>query len=303
MNISKIIKIFSKFSLALLLGLLVSIFVFKNDPMVKKKIEQKLKPLFSYLLDNQVSFNVEKIDLFPLQLTIKNVYIKSLKNKNWFWQCDSLVVGCSWFDFLFYGIMSLKIEMHDVEAETILDNNGLLIWKYIQQLYEGQSIVPVFLQRLKIKNSTLKIYEQQYKTIANSTFSIDLGTIGNSIKGTVYFQNGSISIQNLTLLEQLRGSVRFDILGSSESLKLMIKPQCTICVTQMENKKNCSISGLWKYDHGLFSIKNDDRSFLFGPIKLYLVGNTLFSELIGRFPAAYLYRSFFYQETCLALNS
>jgi len=296
MNFKTIFKIISKFFLSFIFGLLVALFVFKNDQFVRKKITQRLQPLLSFLLESNVSFAVERIDLFPLQITLKNVHTDCPKDDSWFWKADTFTFGCSWVDLLLYGTVSMQLGLYDVTAKTALTENGLSIWKHIRQLYEGEVAIPIFLQRLQIKNMQLDISEKNSGADVTTCFSLDLGTVGNALKGTVYLQDGSVCVQGLQLVENLGGSARFDVLGAADSFKLMIRPQCTLSVVQMGEKKQCSLSGLWKYDNGLFSLHNDDRSFLFGPIKLYLMGSTLFCELAGRFPASYLGSMFMKKE-------
>jgi len=289
MFFAKSLQVFSKLFFSSLFGILVAIFVFKHDPQIKKEIGRWLQPFCCELLTSDVSFDLEAINFFPLELKLKNVHTFSKEDPSWSWDCDAFTVQCSWIDLLLYGTVSLKLYMDGLKGKTDLGDDGLTIWKHIAQLYEGEIIVPVFLQRLKIKNASLKIVEPYSDSVVDTKFALDLGTIGNALKGTIYFDDARLAVKQFTFLEDLRGPVRFDVLGAADSFKLMIKPRCTLCVPQMGDKKNCSLSGLWKYDHGLFSIKNDDRSFLIGPIKMYLVGSTVFSELVGRFPASCLY--------------
>jgi len=292
MNISKLVKTLLKFFLSLCVGIVLLVYFMKNDPRIKQEISKRLNPLFSFLLSSHVAYRLESIDLFPARIVLHDVKTRSQKEGDWNWDAKKIVMSCSWFDFLLYGTISLDLVLHDFEVYSKLNEHGLSVWKHIESMYEGTAYIPTFLQSLKIKNARLIAQSKHADTSMKAEFCLNAKTLANAFKGAVSFSDGNLRAKDAYLFENLKGSVRFDVLGQTGSPKLFLSSNCTVCIPQMGEKQVCHVGGSWRYDQGLFSLKNDDRSFVIGPVKLYTVGGVLSVESIAHFPASYLQHFF-----------
>ncbi|MCK5633345.1 translocation/assembly module TamB domain-containing protein, partial [bacterium] len=212
---------------------------------------------------------------------------------DWSWTCKQLSIGSDWFDFLLYGTVALRIKMDGLNIKTVLNDNGLCVRKHLGFSSGGKSaVVPIFLQSLTIDDCKMQVYEPYTKSLAKAHFFWNMKKIGNALKSTIRFLDGSFVVKKTPVFQNIQGPVRLDIFSNSTSSPLMIRSNCTVDFPHMGTKRSCYFSGSWRYEQGVFSLYNDDRSFVVAPIKLYMVGDTLFSELKSYFPASYLYKLF-----------
>jgi len=281
-------RIFFKLCGSLFLGFFLFIFLFQNDPCIRQAVAHKLHPFVSRLFSSTVSFDVEKISLVPFCLKVKDVLIRPRDCDDYHWSCRSLRASISWLDFLLYGIVDLYIDIDDLEADSQLGGDGLCLWEHIRSLYSGESSIPIFLRSLSIKRASVQVKERYTNAFAKVNFSLDTRRIGGGMKSIIRFMGGQCCLQDRTLINMLMGPVRVDVFSKPGGSQLLINTNCSLQVPQMGQCANCYLSGFWRYDQGVFVIKNDDRSFVISPIKLYLVGGRLVVEVDGYFPASYL---------------
>jgi len=103
------------------------------------------------------------------------------------------------------------------------------------------------------------------------------------------FEHGTGVVQGATIFKDFEGPIRFDVLSQRGGSRIMINTNCSFNAPLLACSR-CHLSGLWRYDQGLFSLKNDDRSLVIGPVRLYRVGVRLCSEVCGHIPLAFLHR-------------
>lgn len=296
MNIVHLFKVVAKTFFSFLLGVIIAAFLIRNDAMVRDGIVSYLHPFVEDLFSSPILFKIDHIDFFPLQITFGDIKVRPQAGNNWSWSAKSFSVCLSWFDLLFYGTAALDISMEHVKAKSVFKDADLFLWDHICSVFEGDVFIPTFLKSVHINDANFCAKDFYTDALIDANFSMRARTIEQTLKGNVLFSASSFWVKNKKLLDAIEGTLRFDVLGRKEDPRLLLQANCNVNVLHLSEKQQCHFSGIWRYDTGIFSLKNGDRSCVLTPLKIYKVGNGLFLEVMGNIPASYFFNLLFGNE-------
>ncbi len=287
----KSLQIIFKLALSLALGVVLSVAMIKNDARIRDELTNRLNPFLSGLIGGTISFSVKNISLFPLSVELADVVSSPYSDEvdEWAWTCSSLTIGCSWFDLIFYGTVSLNLDMKELDVQTLLQKNGLCVWKIITRIMAGNPSIPIYLQALKISDAHLHIDEPQQDLHADAHYALTLNKLSTVLHGDVDLVRANGIVRGRKVFENMNGPVSFDAASQLNKIRLCIGVDCTLDLPALHDDRTCRLVGLWNYDNGLFSLKNQSGTCVIDPIKLYVNKGALCGNTAAQFPASYAY--------------
>jgi len=251
----------------------------QNDASVKAYVAHHLKNSFESSLGCQVNCEIEHINLFSPAITFKKISMKAFDG-SWSWESSPLTFACWWPDIFFYGSLELYIDLHESTFTSDLKNNRLAIWPHLDQFISGASwSFPTLLRSFIIKKGSLCITDRSIGSVTNLTIASITKNIDGTYKSKVSIKNGSSTLEDKICVKHLSGPIAFDIVHKSGNLYLYLDSNCTFESPLLPENQTCFLYGKWKYDQGLFCIRNQDNSFVIEPIRIYFLGDTLFLSI------------------------
>ncbi|MFC1841971.1 hypothetical protein ACFLYA_02785, partial [Candidatus Dependentiae bacterium] len=275
---NKHISVLAKVIVSLFIGIVVSFVLLQNDYRLKKLIEANLISAFQSSYHYKVDCNVESCNLFSPTIKIKHLYAISCDD-TWYWKCSPVEIRFSWIDLLLSGVMELHITIGSSQLYTRSDKDGMAFAPPIIEFFQDVSWnIPTILKSFHIKRGALTVEDTSLQYVSKIDFASITKNMSGTYKTKISFLDGSLSVCSKGLLDRLSGAIGFDIAEKSGNMHVTVESKCTVDVPFLKGNKTCFVTGKWFYDQGLFNLISQDKSFSIAPIKLYYLGDTLFTE-------------------------
>ena len=268
-----------KVILSLAIGVVVSFVAMQYDGRLKLVLEKQVQAALELSLYCDVSCKIDSINFLYPAVKCSHIKMKAY-DSSWKWKSCSIEMGFSWWDVFFSGVAEIYVSIEDIKIYSLTQKEGLAIMPYIISFLEGPSFgVPMILKSFNIKSGILSIFNDQMNVFWDIYFSSMTKNILGVYKSKILFSRGSVSVWQKDILDRLSGVVHISMEQKSGSMYTNVDANCSFNNLFLRENKTCFLTGSWAYDQGLFSIISQDKSFCITPIKLYFLGETLFTEV------------------------
>lgn len=257
-----------KIIFSLTLGVIATLYVAQNDQWVHDALARKIKPLLQSAWNCRLEFEVESVNIFVPSITLKNVrcYPKQSNQiqmqNEWGWQANHLTLSTSWISFCLSSMIGLHIDLDTVMAQSTTQGNYIpLVHDHILPMIYGASWdIPLYVKSLSFVTSMVYIKHVASQTMMTMQWSSVSKSINGVFKTNGYLHDGTISIGDKTVLNQMQGDLRLDFTQTVQGLKSDCQINCTAQMPTNSNNHECFISAHWNTDKGAFTIASPSQS-------------------------------------------
>jgi len=268
-----------KFVCAIFLGIVISFVVIQNDDSLKYMLEKRLEKYLCTSFGCNVSCKIDSINLFYPKIKFKQIKMNS-QGKSFAWNGNSVEIGFAWLDIFLSGAAEMYINIGDIDIHSSIEKNGLSIMPHLMAFFEGSSLsVATIVKSFCIKNGALHFTDEFVDSCSNIYFSSTTKNMLGVYKTKILFSGGDFSVYAKQIVDRLSGALSVSSEKKSGNLYIDLESRCSFDAQFLHGNKTCFLTGNWSYDQGLFSVISQDKTFSITPIKLYFLGETLFTEV------------------------
>ncbi len=170
-NKDLISKIISHIFIVILVTFVPVLWVIQNDSRTQNFIQKKVIEILEKEWNAKISVKSSHINIFTGKIFIEDALIQSRlvqskDGQDFSWKFKTSNSRFSRLKCLFSQKMSLKVELNDVESETLVENGKPLILDHLKNIFKTNPDLPAELCAVKIKN--LKIISRLKKDLCDN---------------------------------------------------------------------------------------------------------------------------------------
>ncbi|MFC1842216.1 translocation/assembly module TamB domain-containing protein [Candidatus Dependentiae bacterium] len=274
----KYIVFFIKFLCSIVLGIIISCIVIQKSYNFKKMFQDRLTSYFTDSFGCYVDCKIDAINFFSPKVKCDYLKMQSYDGA-WSWECCPIEIGFSWLDLLLSGVIDIYVTIDQIQLRTKSKKNKLAVLPHIMDFLQGPSLsVVTIVKSFIIKKGHIAIQEQDLQCKADIHFASITKNMSGVYKTKISFLDGSLSAYSKNILDNLSGFLGVTLVQKSQRTYVCVDSKCTVNAQFLRGNKTCFVTGKWMYDQGVFTLMSQDKSFSISPIKLYFLGDTLFTE-------------------------
>ena len=272
--------------MAVVTGLIITVFVAQRDPWTQQKMGQFFKKTFEKAFDCTISFKVQDLNFFEPHFIITDVSAWSCDGSDWSWSCKTFKINFSWLHFITSGAVDLRVTADGLEAHSGLTHGSLAIMPHVAKLMQKPDLpVPAFLKGLTCKNATLYVQDETTKGNAYVSWNSSSLKIGEVFKTSMALIDGVGCVHNRTCIQSLAGTIHINAINTKQGPKISLRIATNFRSPYLANDI-CYVTGIWETSHGRFSLYSIKNDFVCDPI-IITQGD---SKISARFPVGVIWR-------------
>ncbi len=274
------------FLLALCTGIIVTLFVAQQDEWVKHNVGEVFKHAFEDSLGCVISFTVKKINFFIPELVLENVLVQPVNAKEgWSWRCNTYHTWFSWIHLFGSGSIDMRVALDGFKAQSEIINKNLAIMLHIRELLKGPTFkIPTFLKALVLKKARFTIVDSALNPCAFLQWNSSSLKIGNLFKTSMYVNDAELTIKNRRYCKSGSGSMHIEIAKTKKGTLSTVHVDMSLKIPQLDVNDSCFLTGVWKNNHGRFSLHSVHNTVLFDPIIITDRNGASHAAISGHFP-------------------
>lgn len=258
---------FKKISLAILIGVLGTIFFAQYDAWTHKKIIGLCQNIARDYVGGNFSCTIQSLSFFSPFVVLHDVEMSSIDVGLWSWRCKKVELTCSWLQLLFNGVMDQHIIIDGFECSSqIKDMRPAIEPHCIAMMQKSFLPFPTELKSIIFKKAHCFIDDRDTDATMAIFYNSSSLRIGNQIKTTMSIGDGCVTYKNNTYLEKIATDVVLTTGYSEDTLDAQFNVAGTFLLSHMGDRGGCYVSGGWNVDHGRFSVRNAHNSLMIDPI-------------------------------------
>jgi len=283
------IYFFTKLIFALLLGVIITFVTIQRSDNFKLLLKDYIIAYLASSLDRdqgdqgekcEVICEIDAINLFSPTIRFSHLAVKPIdpNNKAWSFVCKNSEIRFSWLDLMLNGVIDLYITMHEGKITSAHNKQGIAVLPKIMSLFEGDDWVQTIIKSFIIKRGVVQVKGEREKYSSEIQFASITKHMSGAYKTKISFLDGNLCIYDKSVFDNLSGFVGVNVVQKSQNTYVYLDSKCTVDAQFLKDNKTCFVTGKWVCDQGTFDIISQDKSFSVAPIKLYFLGDTLFTE-------------------------
>ncbi len=277
--------IIARITLAVLAGLLFSLYLLQNDHFVRGVCQEKLKKMFEQSFDCVAQATLKHINFFSAELEGERIEIVAPDGTSWHWKAQSIKVNFSWLSLILNRKVGLEITLQQVDAFSELRDNSLLIFNHLKKMIEGAIGLPITLKGLIVRKGTLEIIEPHNKIRGYFVFSSQISAMPERFKAALYLIDGTIEHNLNQLLHSFNATISFEKQTTKTDralMNIMVDGRC-ILDRLLPSSQELHILGRFAGNQGKLSLEAKDRSY-FIDIDVNNAANHIQRKVQGHIP-------------------
>jgi hypothetical protein len=282
--------------IALLLGCSVTVLIMQRDPWVLQVAGEHVKAALAQAGCCQVHGTTEHLNLLYPYVELTDVTVTPCTGHaraDWYWTAKRLRAYVSWWHLLMYGTLELAVELDDVVGASRIDCDRILIFDHIKALTrDAPTALPVILQSLNFNRATCTITHEPSAMLCKLSWQSESRRIGNAFKSSIYVLDGSLTYNDRTYLEHVRGTAHMDMYACDyAAAEFHVDLNAAADVPQLsEKERTCFVVGQWHKNQGSFVVNNAERTVVIEPLEIVSEHGVPVARMKMTFPCHYLLR-------------
>lgn len=258
---------FKKITLAILVGLLGTVFYAQYDLWTHKKITELCQQVARNYLGGEFSCTIQSLSFFSPSLIISDVEMHSSNNDDWSWRCKRCEISCSWLQLLFKGIMDQHVVIDGFECSSrIYEMRPAIEAHCVAMMQKSFLPFPVELKSIVFKNAMLLLEDPVLQVSLSLLFNSSSLRIGPHVKTAMFISDGSVMYQKNRYIEKIATDISLSTGYVGDVLDANMQVAGTFSLSHMGERGGCYLSGGFKSDHGRFSVRTAHNSLMIDPI-------------------------------------
>lgn len=256
------------------LGIALIMLHVSSNGTLQNYIVEKLQEDFVKKYGCHLDCQLERIDWLSLRLYFSNVSIKpfcldgSLEKKTWSIVADSFVLSASWWTLITrYRAKLSAVFDHAIMYESLEEETESGLMKFLGALFKQGSGGFMIYDWMSINNGLLFVENREGLSI-RVPYACNVSCEKNGTRMQFYPHAGKMYMQNSLLLSGLSGSFVWDIPSQDVVKGISGQIHAEMILPALMEKGNCSLTGVMRNGLCIFSLKNEDGSFLIDPIQI-----------------------------------
>ena len=275
----KLLSIFLKIVGSLLVGLMISLYLFQNDIQLKRRMAQQVAISYAKYMGCNAFGHIEEINFYSSRFIAHNLSFKPSKNSEldkWSWDCQKFEMTFSWIDLLIRKKIYTHVKIFGMTIYSEVEDGKPLISNYLSLFFNMPTKLPMRIKSFSVSDGKFIFNEKNSKTQCTVTFNSESGLIGEVLKTNMKLRNGICNVSGEKILDNFCGSVRYNYSYKNGLLDFVFDGQADISKLDPDRRKvliGAQLEGgVWK-----LGVYNRDRSFVVSSCKIiYKNGEFLF---------------------------
>lgn len=247
---------------ACIIGFIITLAVMQQDARIKNVVGEHIKAVIAELGNCRVEGSLSRMNLFEASIELSDVRVMPTCGTDWSWQADHLHVSFSWLHILCYGSAALDIELEGFDGHSTVQAGKIPLLDHVYLfLYAPMTVMATFLETLKLKNSSITIYDPEHAATFSGAWCSESKRMGGVFKTAVYVTDGELLIGNERYMKGLHTVVGVSVPYAAGKQGLGIQGKGTMALAHAQpGQADCYVSGSWIGDTGTITLNNNDRS-------------------------------------------
>src|SRR4030095_2575937 len=276
---------FKKISVAVLIGLLGTLFFAQYDPWTHKTMIEMCQSISRNYLGGNFSCTIQSLNFFSPSIIMSDVEMSSIETGSWVWRCKRCEINGSWLQLLFKGVVDQHVVIDGFECASLSHDMHCAIEPHCMAMMQ-KTFLPFSteLKTIIFKNAHLFIEDSAMHTVASFFFNSSSLRIGRQLKTAMSIGDGYIEYEKNKYIEKIATDISLTTGYVNNLLEVNFNVMGSFLLSHMGDHGGCYLSGQWKSDHGRFSVRNAHNSIMIDPI--IITENEV--RVNARFPVSYV---------------
>lgn len=271
------VKILLTVFLGLLLGGGLVLLHVSSNGTLQQYVVKKVQDDFYVKYGCKLECRLEKIDWLSLRMHFVDVSMgawqeDSSTESSWSIIADSFAISASWWALL----TRFRCKMSGSFEHLIMYENQMR-----QSDKEAPSELMAFLMKLFKRNTSgfveydwlaisdgLLFVEQSDGSCLHIPYACNVSCEKAGTRMQFYAQQGKVLYQGNRIVDKISGSVVWDLPIQDAVKGMYLQMNMDMHIVPLMEKGSCNVIGSMKHGLGMFSLKNEDNSFVIDPIQI-----------------------------------
>lgn len=246
----------------LLLGCLITIGIFQHDVRIKETVGTAFKQLFETSIKCHMRGTVESLNIWRPALVLRDVHVIPLhQDEQWEWKSERLIVSCTWWHILVYGIVDLHVVLENADIYSVYAHNVLAINSHINALLFGtSSTIPLAIKSVIYKQAHMHIADVVNDMHLYAAWYSESKQIDNHFKTIMHCADGSLVSHGIPYINALQGALSCDIVYTGKTSEYTLKADgAGVIMPLCPTPSMSNFSAVWENNHGDLHIASVDH--------------------------------------------
>ncbi len=258
---------FKKISIAILIGLLGTIFFAQYDSWTHKKIIEMCQNIACNYLGGNFSCTIQSLSFFSPSIILSDIEMNSLEEGLWTWRCKKCEVNCSWLQLLFKGVVEQHVIINDFECSSRCDDMHCAIESHCMAMMQKSFLpFPTEVKSIIFKNAHFCTHDHERRINSSCVLNSSSLRVGDRFKTTMSIIDGSLLYEDMHYVEKITADISLITGFIGDKLDVHCNIAGAFVLSHMKDRGGCYLTGQWKSDHGRFSIRNTYNYVMIDPI-------------------------------------
>jgi hypothetical protein len=310
--------------IALLSGVIATLFVAQHDAWVQDQCVTYIKQRIEQDTHSKLSFKSAKIGFFFPELTLEDVHAVSdsesvagaglgavaqpgepdqagssqtcAKSGNWSWHAQKVSISFSWFHIIKHRGVDFHVQLQGCHIETDVCDSIPAIYPYICSFFASSAALPIasFVKEVELADSSLKMVDAQRGLVVNTQFKSVSKELFGAFKTVVHVSHADTQVYGNTVVDHAQGLMTITLpgfLGYSSWQGPWLQVDVDLCADIPHlDKTTCFVAGSWINNEGTFFVQHMQEQMALDPLVIRLDDQGLFVDMQAQFPASYAWR-------------
>lgn len=278
------VKILLTVFLGLLLGGGLVLLHVSSNGTLQQYVVKKVQEDFYAKYGCKLECRLEKIDWLSLHMSFVDVSMgsaalsssdsgeKEKDDSSWSIVADSFTLSASWWSLLtrFRCKMSGAFErviMYENKISFSDDNASSELMAFLMKLFKRNESSFIEYDWLSISDGLLFL-EQQDGSCLHVPYSCNISCEKAGTRMQFYAQRGKVLYQGTRIIDAISGSFVWDLPNQDVVKGMSLQLNMGMHIPGLMEKGACNVIGSMRRGQGIFSLKNEDGSFVIDPIQI-----------------------------------
>jgi hypothetical protein len=282
----KNLKTIFKIILALIFGLLFSLYILQHQADFKQLAEQKSSSTAYKLFKYNFKPTIDKLELFWPNLNFKNLSVSKESSDNWHWEANNFNIDFSWLELFINQKLQLNNHVEKLSMFSVVADGQPAIINHFKELFlKSRFIVPVNIKNFTVKDCSFQCLEPASGIHSFIRTNIDLKESPDYFKSHFFLKDGSLSLNQFDFFKKLSGSLHAEI--PRKNVPPMLNADLTFQIPTT-TPKDCFLSGKFHNNQGDFYLRSLDDELIVTPITINSTKTGWDFTAQGQMPVSYL---------------
>ena len=206
--IAKPLKIVLKVLLALIIGIILSLAFFQDDPWIKGRFERMIKQSMQEITGVPFACKVSKVDLLSGMITATRMEAKATDG-SWSFSCPLCVIRFSWLSWVKHTFFDVRLIFHKAELFSCYEQKHWAIVDPFIKLIRAPTALPIKLVQCSFKQSTVNLARDSFylKFLVSSVSDV----LADIVRTRIYASKGDVIRGKTVMAHHVAGNIDVDV--------------------------------------------------------------------------------------------